>query len=72
MAVGFPAKTTYANGDVFSASDINDTNGTLNLLGSSVATTAGKNGIINGAMQVWQRGTSLAVTSSSTFARIKR
>jgi hypothetical protein len=32
MAVGFPAKTTYANGDVFSASDINDTNGTLNLL----------------------------------------
>jgi|688.fasta_scaffold119707_3 hypothetical protein len=35
MAVGFPAKTTYANGDVFSASDINDTNGTLNLLNPS-------------------------------------
>jgi hypothetical protein len=66
MAVGFPTKVTYADGDVFSASDINDTNGTLNLLGSSVATTAGKNGIINGAMQIWQRGTSLAVTSSST------
>jgi hypothetical protein len=32
MAVGFPAKTTYVNGDVFSASDINDTNGTVNLL----------------------------------------
>jgi hypothetical protein len=32
MAVGFPTKTTYADGDVFSASDINDTNGTLNLL----------------------------------------
>jgi len=32
MAVGLPAKTTYADGDVFSASDINDTNGTLNLL----------------------------------------
>ena len=32
MAVGLPAKTTYVNGDVFSASDINDTNGTLNLL----------------------------------------
>jgi hypothetical protein len=32
MAVGFPAKTTYVNGDVFSASDINDTNGTLNLV----------------------------------------
>jgi hypothetical protein len=32
MAVGFPTKTTYANGDVFSAGDINDTNGTLNLV----------------------------------------
>ena len=32
MAVGFPAKVSYANGDVFSAGDINDTNGTLNLL----------------------------------------
>jgi hypothetical protein len=32
MAVGFPTKVTYANGDVFSASDINDTNGTINLL----------------------------------------
>jgi len=32
MAVGFPTKVTYANGDVFSAGDINDTNGTLNLL----------------------------------------
>jgi hypothetical protein len=36
MAVGFPAKTTYANGDVFSASDINDTNGTLNSAGTLV------------------------------------
>ena len=32
MAVGFPTKVSYANGDVFSASDINDTNGTLNLV----------------------------------------
>ena len=66
MATGWPMKVTYANGDVYSASDVNDTNGTINLLGSSVATTAGKNGIINGALQIWQRGTSLAVTSSST------
>ena len=41
MAVGFPAKTTYANGDVFSASDINDTNGTINLLTSSTLSVAG-------------------------------
>lgn len=32
MAVGFPTKVTYANGDVYSAADVNDTNGTLNLL----------------------------------------
>jgi hypothetical protein len=39
MAVGFPTKTTYANGDVFSASDINDTNGTLNLTGMTLLNT---------------------------------
>jgi hypothetical protein len=32
MAVGLPLKTTYANGDVYSASDVNDTNGTINLI----------------------------------------
>lgn len=35
MAVGFPTKVSYANGDVFSASDINDTNGTINLINPS-------------------------------------
>jgi hypothetical protein len=63
MAVGFPTKVSYANGDVFSASDINDTNGTINLLGSSVAYAAGKNVLINGAMSFWQRGTSSAGTA---------
>jgi hypothetical protein len=60
MAVGFPLKTTYANGDVYSASDVNDTNGTLNLLGQSVVTAAGKNAVINGGMDIWQRGTTFA------------
>ena len=32
MAVGLPLKTTYVNGEVYSASDVNDTNGTVNLL----------------------------------------
>jgi len=68
MAVGFPTKVSYANGDVFSASDINDTNGTLNLLGSSVAYTAGKNKIINGDFSVWQRGTSFSSPSDDTYS----
>jgi hypothetical protein len=54
MPVGFPAKTTYANGDVFSASDINDTNGTINLL-TSTQFAAGKNKIINGDFRFNQR-----------------
>jgi hypothetical protein len=66
MAVGFPTKTTYANGDVFSASDINDTNGTINLLTSStLSMAAGKNPVINGGMDIWQRGTSIAGTSTA-------
>jgi hypothetical protein len=63
MAVGLPLKTTYANGDVYSASDVNDTNGTINQNVNPF--TAGKNGFLNSAMQVWQRGTSVAVPAST-------
>jgi hypothetical protein len=62
MAVGWPTKVSYLNGDVFSADDINSTNGTINLLGSSVAYTAGKNRIINGDFRFNQRN----FTSNST------
>jgi hypothetical protein len=58
MAVGIPMKTTYANGDVLSASDINDITGTINLIGYGAPVVAGKNAVINGGMDVWQRGTS--------------
>jgi hypothetical protein len=68
MAVGWPTKTTYANGDVYSASDVNDTNGTINLLGASVAYTAGKNRLINGDFRVNQRNFT-SVTSGFSFDR---
>jgi hypothetical protein len=69
MAVGFPTKVTYADGDVFSASDINDTNGTINLLTSTtLSVAAGKNPVINGGMDVWQRGTSFTTTTTSYTA----
>lgn len=34
MAVGFPQSTAYANGDVLTATNVNDITGTLNLLGN--------------------------------------
>jgi hypothetical protein len=66
MPVGLPLKTTYANGDVFSASDINDTNGTINLTAAPFA--AGKNRLINGNMAVAQRGTSFTASNNNDDA----
>jgi hypothetical protein len=64
MAVGLPLKTTYANGDVFSASDINDTNGTINLIGGSNY-AAGKNELLNGDFRINQRNFSSTTTSGT-------
>jgi hypothetical protein len=62
MATGWPMKTTYANGDVWSSSDANDITGTINLLTSStLSRAAGKNAVINGGMDIWQRGTTFAL-----------
>ena len=69
MAVGLPTKVTYANGDVFSASDINDTNGTINLIGQTNNFYAGKNKIINGDFLVNQRNFSSATTEGFGFDR---
>jgi len=65
MATGWPMKTTYADGDVYSASDVNDITGTINLLGSSVAYTAGKNKIINGDFRFNQRSFTSTTTSGT-------
>ena len=67
MAVGFPAKTNFATGDVLTATNVNDITGTLNLL-ESAQYAAGKNKIINGAMNVWQRGTSINAVSGTYTA----
>jgi hypothetical protein len=61
MAVGLPLKTTYADGDVYSASDVNDTNGTINTTAAPYA--AGKNKILNSDYSIWQRGTSFTTPS---------
>jgi hypothetical protein len=71
MAVGLPLKTTYADGDVYSASDVNDTNGTVNLLQTSTfGFAAGKNKLINGDFAINQRAfTSTTGSSAYTFDR---
>jgi hypothetical protein len=73
MPVGFPTKTTYANGDVFSADDINSTNGTINLLTSStLSRAAAKNAIINGGYDIAQRGTSGTLTTAGKVFTLDR
>jgi len=70
MAVGLPTKVSYANGDVFSSSDINDTNGTINLIGQTNNFYAAKNKIINGDFSINQRAfSSTTSTGVYTFDR---
>ena len=67
MAVGLPLKTTYANGDVYSAGDVNDTNGTVNLVGQTNNVYAAKNKFLNADFSIWQRGTTINFSAAGGY-----
>lgn len=81
MAVGFPAKDNFANGNVLDASELNDISGTLNLL-SPVGQAAGKALTANGSggvtwadapvpkSTVTTKGDLVAATGSAAVTRV--
>jgi hypothetical protein len=69
MAVGFPVKADYATGDVLTAAQMNDLAGTLNTVPTSYGSTAGKNVLINGLLDIWQRSTSVTFSASAYNAQ---
>jgi len=66
MAIGFPVKDDYVTGDVLTAANMNDLSGSVNLL-ESAQYAAGKNKIINGDFNIWQRGTSFTNNSNGAY-----
>jgi len=66
MAIGFPVKADYVTGDVLTAANMNDLSGTLNTI-QSVEYAAGKNKVINGDFNVWQRGTTFTNPAGDSY-----
>jgi hypothetical protein len=75
MAVGFPTKDTFVNGDVYSAGDVNDLAGTVNTIPALIEANAGgqyaagKNKIINGDFRINQRAFTSTTSAVYGFDR---
>ena len=63
----FPSKVNYTTGQVLTATEMNEIGQAINLL-SGAQNSAGKNAIINGGMDIWQRGTSFIGTGANYSA----
>ena len=66
MAVGFPAKTDFATGDVLTATNVNDITGTLNLLNPSAKGTIFSASAANTPAALAVGANDLLITADST------